>query len=331
MALTETWLYNHKDAELHIEGYKLFRGDRKRAKRSVGRFSGGVGCYVRLDIASTLEIMVNFSNGVVELLTLYSRVNNLYIAIIYRQPDDRMGNHRSTEKEFQEAIDKLNSSLSNLPSPCPNIVFCGDFNIPHSCWPSCTPAAGAFTQEKAILESLSVLRNDHFLNQHIEKSTHTAGGVLDLLFCNNDSIVHSYELIEPLRSTSDHFVVEVIAHLFSFTFDEEEKPDRASPLDNLNFHSNDINWKAMSSELQSRLANENLEELPPNERLDALMKVLIEVAYKFVPAKKSSRRGNHSKIPRDRRILMKKRRKLIGRMENISSIKQKKKVRKRQI
>ena len=61
------------------------------------------------------------------------------------------------------------------------------------------------------------------------------------------------------------------------------------------------------------------------------MKVLIEVAYKFVPAKKSSRRGNHSKIPRDRRILMKKRRILIGRMENISSIKQKKKVREKLI
>ena len=121
MALTETWLYNHKDAELHIEGYKI--GDRKRVKKSRGRFSGGVGCYVRLDIASTLEIMVNFSNGVVELLTLYSRVNNLYIAIIYRQPDDPLGNHRSTEKEFHESIDKLESSLSSLPSPCPNIVF----------------------------------------------------------------------------------------------------------------------------------------------------------------------------------------------------------------
>ena len=89
----------------------------------------GVGCYVRLDIASTLEVMVNFSNGVVELLTLYSRVNNLYIAIIYRQPDDPLGNHRSTEKEFQEAIDKLKSSLSSLPSPCPNIIFCGDFEL----------------------------------------------------------------------------------------------------------------------------------------------------------------------------------------------------------
>ena len=331
MALTETWLHNHKDAELHIEGYKLFRGDRKRVKRSRGRHSGGVGCYVRLDIASTLEIMVNFSNGVVELLTLYSRVNNLYIAIIYRQPDDRVGNHRSTEKEFQSAMDKLKSSLSNLPSPCPNIIFCGDFNIPHSSWPSCTPLTGASTQEKAILESLSVLRNEHFLNQHIDKPTHCAGGVLDLLFCNNDSIIHNYELIQPLRSTSDHFVVEVSAHLCSTTFDEEQQPERASAFDNLNFHSNDIDWETMASELQSRLDSENLETLPPNERLDALMKILIEVAYKFVPAKKSSRKNNHSKIPRDRRILMKKRRKLTARMETITSTNQMKKVREKLI
>ena len=96
MALTETWLYNHKDAELYIEGYKLFRADRKRQKRARGRFSGGVGCYVRLDIASTMEIVVNFSNGVVELLSLYSQVHNLYITTIYRQPDDIAGNHRST-------------------------------------------------------------------------------------------------------------------------------------------------------------------------------------------------------------------------------------------
>ena len=82
MALTETWLYNHKDAELHIDGYKLFRGDRKRQKQKRVRFSGGVGCYVRLDIASTMEIAVNFSNGVVELMALYSKVHNLYIATV---------------------------------------------------------------------------------------------------------------------------------------------------------------------------------------------------------------------------------------------------------
>ena len=126
MAMTETWLYNHKDAELGIDGYKLFRADRKRQKRARVRFSGGVGCYVRLDIASTMEIVVNFSNGVVELLALYSKVHNLYIATIYRQPDDIVGNHRSTDKEFQQAIDKLKTSLSSLPNPSPNVIFCGD-------------------------------------------------------------------------------------------------------------------------------------------------------------------------------------------------------------
>ena len=30
IALTETWLHSHKDAELKIEGYQIFRSDRKR-------------------------------------------------------------------------------------------------------------------------------------------------------------------------------------------------------------------------------------------------------------------------------------------------------------
>ena len=84
MAITETWPSNHKDGELQVDGYKLFRGDRKRVKRtSRGRYSGGVGCYVRIDLACTMEVMLNFSNGVVELLTLYSRVNNLLFFIYY--------------------------------------------------------------------------------------------------------------------------------------------------------------------------------------------------------------------------------------------------------
>ena len=332
MAITETWLHTHKDAELHIDGYKLFRSDRKRVKKSRGRYSGGVGCYVRMDIASTLEVMVNFSNGVVELLALYSKVHNLYIAIVYRQPDDRIGNNRSTEKEFQSAIEKLKTSLSGLPTPAPNLFLCGDFNIPHSSWPDCSPTAGATTPEKGMLDTLSNLRNEHFLSQYITTPTHVAGGTLDLLFCNNDAIIHSYNTLKPLQSTSDHYVLEVNAHIqCNSKFDEEEKPERASPLDNLNFHSNDIDWEAMSGELKIQLDNADLESLPPNERLDQLMKILVDVAYKYVPAKRSSRNGPHTKIPRERRILMRKRRKLIQKFGTTSSQKCKEKTRKKLI
>ena len=104
-----------------------------------------------------------------------------------------------------------------------------------------------------MLESLSALSNEHFLQQFITDPTHVCGGVLDLLFCNNDSIIHSYNILQPLRSTSDHFVVEVSTHILSKVKQEEdEKAERSSPFDCLNFHSNDIDWEGMSEAIKVR-------------------------------------------------------------------------------
>ena len=102
MAVTETWLHNHTDAEISIDGYNLFRCDRERIKKSTrGRFSGGVGCYVKTELSATMEKIVEFSNGVVELLGLYSKKKNILVAVIYRQPEDIKVGHRSTHKELQ--------------------------------------------------------------------------------------------------------------------------------------------------------------------------------------------------------------------------------------
>ena len=137
--------------------------------------------------------------------------------------------------------------------------------------------------------------------------TRIAGGTLDLLFCNNDSIIHSYNTVEPLRSTSDHFVVEVNTPILcGITGEEEVKPQFASPLDSLNFYSNDIDWEEISGALDQRFAATDLTSLTPNERLDTIMQILIDVAYQYIPAKKTSKR-NRTQIPRERRILMRKR------------------------
>ena len=330
MALTETWLHNHKDAELFIDGYKLFRADRKRRKKSSrGRFSGGVGLYVRSDLACTMEIDLNYSSGVVEVLALHSTVANLYIVVLYRQPDDLVGNNRSTEKEFQAALKKIGSSLANLPTPSPNIIICGDFNIPHVSWPIGSPTTGSSTMEKEMLKGISELSNEHFLSQQIMCPTHIAGGTLDLLFCNNDSIIHSYSTLEPLRSTSDHFVVEVNTPILrDIDGEEETKPGFASPLDNLNFHSSDIEWDELSAELDNRLESIDVASLPPSEKLDAIMQILIDVAYRYVPAKKTSKR-NITQIPRERRILMRKRRKLQTKLKSCSTTQKMEKIRKK--
>ena len=332
MAITETWLHTHKDAELHVDGYKLFRADRKRVKKSTrGRLSGGAGCYVRMDLACTMEIMINYSNGVVELLGLYSKAKNIFIAVIYRQPDDKAGGHRSTEKEFQLALNKLNNSLSDLPNPAPNIILCGDFNIRHASWPDGSAPVGTPSLEKKLLECLSNVTNEHFLTQHITTPTHVEGGVLDLVFSNNSCIVHSYNILKPLRSTSDHYVVEVTTPLLCKDDSlAEEEPKFSSPFGNLNFFDNDIQWDTICAEIQTNIDSQEFVLLPPNEKHDKLIKILTDVLYKHIPARKSVKKIG-TKIPRDRRILMRKRRKLTAQLESTSSPTHKAKIREKLI
>ena len=71
MAMSETWLHNHKDGEINVNGYTLFRSDREREKARRGRASGGVALYVRDDLAATMEPVLVFSNGVNEVLGVF--------------------------------------------------------------------------------------------------------------------------------------------------------------------------------------------------------------------------------------------------------------------
>ena len=113
--------------------------------------------------------------------------------------------------------------------------------------------------------------------------------------------------------------------------EEDTQRPRLAALDNLNFHSNDIQWEEMAAAITQRVDSENFSSLSPNEHLQQLMDILIDVAYKYVPCKKSSTRGSHTKIPRARRILMRKRRKLIEKLEKSTGEKMKDSIRKKLI
>ena len=225
-------------------------------------------------------------------------------------------------------MEKLSKSLASLPDPSPNIFLCGDFNLPHAIWWDDAFSTGCSTSEQAMILKVKQLQNDHFLEQFVTSTTHVDGGLLDLVFCNNAAIIHSYETLHPLRSTSDHFVVEVSTPLLCTTDTaDDERPPRIAVLDNLNFHSNDIPWEEMSASITERVDSEDFSHLTPNEHLARLMEILIEVAYKFVPCKKSAKRGSHTKIPRCRRILMRKRRKLMDKSNQATSEIKKEKIR----
>ena len=83
MALTETWLRDHLDAKVNVEGYKLFRQDRitTRIKRR-GRDGGGTAYYLKNEIAAGTDTIINFSNEVVDVLGLHIKVKNLALIIV---------------------------------------------------------------------------------------------------------------------------------------------------------------------------------------------------------------------------------------------------------
>ena len=315
IALTETWLRDHLDAELKIQGYTCFRSDRVRPRRHQrGRDSGGVAIYIRDDLASTAENILTYSNSVVEVLCVYIKAENIFVTVVYRQPDDTKGGHRSTSREFQHALNEIKRSLNSLPSPTPDIVMCGDFNLPHVKWPEGTAGKKASKEEKLMSKALEELLTEHFLMQVVQTPTHRSGNTLDLCFSNNAALVHSYNCCPSIFS--DHHILE-----FRTTFNQNTTQEKSfrqirnpeelgARFDNLNFLSEEADWEGLERELNQQAWDEILSSNDETEMLSNFVNVCVETSQTYMPKRKSNEKRNFSQVPRKRRILMRRRGKI---------------------
>ena len=91
----------------------------------------------------------------------------------------------------------------------PDIIVGGDFNLPHASWPEGLPKSGATVSERQMLNALNEFSNELYLSQIVTKPTHKDGNILDLVFVNNQSLIHDCTNIPVLQSTSHHYIVEV--------------------------------------------------------------------------------------------------------------------------
>ena len=245
-ALTETWLRDQKDAEISIPGYCIFRQDRKRPKKNRGRDSGGVCIYIREDVGNTAEVVINYSDGVIEMLGIYVKSSDLLIVVLYRQPDDIVGGHRSTSVECAKALTYLSDYLAQQNDPSPEFMFCGDFDLPHIEWPGCTLKSGASRDERTMFECLSKFTADNFLIQKIECPTHKGGNTLDLLFINNDNAFHGYDCTET--TVSDHHIMECRSLYMRPDLSSSVKPELGG-FQSMNFHSENVDWDGIDDRL----------------------------------------------------------------------------------
>ena len=114
VAVTETWLNSGVlDAEVshNMPGYHILRCDRS------GRDGGGVAVYLRDDL--TGDVLGTFDNGVCQLLAVKVHQLDTSVAVVYRPPDTRF-------EEFKPMLRKLDTILSDLPTPTPIITVMGD-------------------------------------------------------------------------------------------------------------------------------------------------------------------------------------------------------------
>ena len=73
---------------------------------------------------------------------------------MYRQPDDTIRGNTSGPKELNKALSKIQEMIIELQNPVPDIIFGGDFNLPHSSWPDCQAKAGCPAPEKDMIQLL---------------------------------------------------------------------------------------------------------------------------------------------------------------------------------
>jgi len=131
IALTETWWDESHNWSVAIDGYRLFKRDRR------GKSNGGVALY------SSEELSLKDSHEQVKSLWVRTRdrVNkgNVVVGVYYRLPDQG----EPTDKAFFLQLQEASCSQS--------LIQLGDFNHPNICWKSSTASS---RQSRRFLESI---------------------------------------------------------------------------------------------------------------------------------------------------------------------------------
>lgn len=277
------------DAEVNMEGFQLYRADRTR-----GRKKGGAALYIRNDLASSLTVITAASDGVVEHLAVWIRQLNLVVVVVYRPPTCEMTN-------FGPSLDLIRSKIEGLGTPMQNIVILGDFNFPSMCWKKGAMYGGT-NESRLQVAYLQSFMEDFALEQCVTEATRQSN-ILDLFITNNSELIRAITVEDTIMS--DHRLISVRADLGIGPAQPDNRQLRGGILGTVNFKSSLTDWESMRQELggvdwEARLSGKSAQ----NIYLE-LCGVLHEICPRHAPLRRTPKQAKS--IPRDRKILMRKR------------------------
>ena len=168
-----------------------------------------------------------------------------------------------------------------------------------------------------MYKALNEMMNEYFLQQIVHSPTHKDGNTLDILLTNNRDLVHSYNCIPTLTEISHHYMVEVrTTYNSAFTLEAETKePDRS--LNQYNYFDENIKWGEIVDSLKKHDWILEFKDLHPLKKFERFIEICIELSDRYVPKRKPVQK--QCLPPRERRILMRKRGKLMKRWKSTSN------------
>ena len=295
IALTESHLKEEiKDAEIKITGYDHFRSDRHHNKK------GGVIVYIKDELKCIPTIVMSESVGNIETLVLHLKKLSLMLVVIYRPPT-------AESEDFQNTMRMVKSCIieNTLNLPLPNIILTGDLNLPMIQWEN-QLIVGGTTDLKKQCDILLDISGELFMTQLVKEPTREQN-ILDLLLTNNEDIFLYIKMQDTVMS--DHRLIICGTRIESYCTNPKVTPTKWN---SLNFFSENIDWQIIREKLGLIKWTELLEGESCTATYNIVLNTIFDAVESLVPPKKPRHR---SLIPRDRKILMRRRTKVRRKIE----------------
>ena len=313
LAFAETHLKDTiKEAEFNIPNYSYAASHRQRRK------GGGVIIYINNKF--TYQTMVSANDEMCSTIAVYINELNLIVFMIYRPPPDYDTQYHGEmlEKSFKTVvIDNIYKVLKDHKAPVPDIIIAGDFNFPRAIWRHGIGEAIANTRtEKNSLQQIIDVASDFNLLQKVSFGTRKSrlgnNNTLELIFTNNHDLIMN--IYGEHSEISDH---EYIVCETSQNFNIKEQ--KTAEIDNNNlcaYNYKKIDWKIVKAKFREIQWKDILNSCTTSEEriqiiLEIVFKVIDEHGIKFQNSRGKSKRN----IPHDRRILLRNKKKLKGKLK----------------
>ena len=312
LAFAETYLKSGiKEAEYQIEGYSHETGHRQN------RDGGGVIIYINNNL--TYETLISASDEMCSIVGVYINEIKLIVLMVYRPPPNYKNKYHGKllEKSFENiVVSNVYKVMKKYKSQIPDVILTGDYNFPKAIWSNGIGRSHAESiSSTRSLQKLIDLAADLDLIQIVSEGTReTRKGnrnILELIFTNNHELVSNI-YIEPSKITDHKYIICETTYKYSLN-----QPSQAD-IQDINLSSYNY-LKADWVTIKAKLTEIKWEEiLGKYKTLEEKLEIILEFVISIVDEhceKFKQRMANRKNIPRDRRTLHRKKKKIKKRLK----------------